>query len=128
MSKQEIGDLLQSVILQRDLFSADLQLEFWKSAYNSVEAVNQMFDTRLRRWKGTEVEKTLKKLKKCTNKFIRTIKKHGTDHGSWTGASDECSTLLNSYRSDCTPMFLDLAKILNESDSIRLKIEEVLTV
>ncbi|MHA1674559.1 MAG: hypothetical protein ACTSYI_13150 [Promethearchaeota archaeon] len=131
VTKNEISNLtnlLENVILKREIFLPHNVLTFWKCTYDSVEAINVVFDRRSKRWKGTEVEIALKKLKKRTNKFIRQIKKHGIDHGSWIGASDQCSTMLNSYRSDCIPMLLDLTHILNESDSIRLEIEEVLTV
>ncbi len=128
VSKHDIGELLENVLLKREIFLPHDLLSFWKCTYDSVEAINMVFDSRLKRWKGTELATTLKKLKKRTNKFIRQIKKHGIDHGSWIGASEECSMMLDSYRSDCIPLLLDLTHILNETDSVRLEIEEVLAV
>lgn len=115
--------LLKHVVLDREIFIPNQPLEFWKCAYNSVEAINKVLGTHLKEWKGSDVEKTLKKLKKRTNRFIKQIKKSGTDHGAWVGASPECCQLLKSYRSDCIPLILDLVQELSVSDETRLQVE-----
>ncbi|MCF2139847.1 MAG: hypothetical protein K9W44_07325 [Candidatus Lokiarchaeota archaeon] len=120
---EDLKYILSSLVLQGDVFSLEHEVLFWKSLYDSIEAVEVLIETRIKRWKGSDLEKPLKSLKKQTTKFIKKVKKLGTEHGSWCGASDECAHLLNRYRMQCIPNLLELAGFLAEDDLTRQQVE-----
>ena len=123
---EDLQYILKMLVLQGDIFALEHNVVFWKSLYDSIEAVEKLVESRIKRWKGTELEKPLKNLQSQTIKFIKQIKKEGFSHGSWCGASEECEHLLNQYRMKCIPNLLEMAEYLEENDKTRQEVESYL--
>ena len=89
-----------------------------------------MLDSQLRgrTWHGTDLEKPIRVLRRITNKFIKTLKRKGTVHGSWSGSDGRCISLIKEYRQDVFPQIETLVHSLAPDHPLRLKIEENLTI
>lgn len=123
---EDLEYVLKMLVLQGEIFTLEHDVKFWKSLYDSIEAVEKLLESRMKPWKGTELEKPLKFLYKTTSSFIKEIKKEGFSHGSWCGASEECQHLLNQYRMNCIPNLLEMAEHLEENDKTRQEVEAYL--
>ena len=124
----EIEALLDNMLLQRDIFRPNIEINIWKSAYTGIYGLSTLLQTQLSQkiWHGTEIESELKHLKKTTNRFIRSFRKRGKNHGKWTGCSEDCKELLHCYQERCQPFIQKLVEKLDEDHPIRKDIEEKL--
>jgi hypothetical protein len=118
--------MIDNVVLQRDVFSCEQKFDLWKSAYLSVFGVHLMLETQIQHLKGTFFEKSLRQLKRISNKIIRRLKKSGTNHGKWAGASDECNKILTDFRKECKPVIKELITCLDPSNEFRQNVEQKL--
>ncbi|UYP45124.1 hypothetical protein NEF87_001409 [Candidatus Lokiarchaeum ossiferum] len=126
--KNEIEDLLDNLILQRNIFVSEVDLDMWKSAYVSIFGISNVLDNQLKHgvWKHSQFEKPLKELKRKTNKFVKLIRRKGINHGKWEGACAECTDILREYQDLCLPQIEIITQELDESNPIRIEIENQL--
>ncbi|MHA1745972.1 MAG: hypothetical protein ACTSWW_08220 [Promethearchaeota archaeon] len=120
----------EDVFLRREIFNSNTDFGFWKTSFFNLKGISNLLASQLkgRIWHGTDLEKPIRDLRKITNKFIKTIKREGTDHGSWSGADDRCISLIEEYRHDVYPQIETLVHSLAPDHPLRLKIEENLTL
>lgn len=123
--KTEIETLLDNIILQRNVFMNDVNLDMWKSAYVSIFGISNVLENHLKHghWKNSPFEKPLKELKRKTNKFVKLIHRKGISHGKWEGACTECSDILREYQDLCLPQIEIITQELEENNPTRIKIE-----
>ena len=120
----------EDVFLRREIFNCNTDFGFWKTSFFNLKGISNLLASQLkgRIWHGTDLEQPIKDLRKITNKFIKTIKRKGTAHGSWSGADDQCVQLIEEYRHDVYPQIETLVHSLAPDHPLRLKIEENLTL
>ena len=123
---KELENLCEDVFLHREIFNSKADFGFWKTSFFNLKGISNLLESQIKGkiWQGTELEKPIKNLRKITNKFIRTIKREGTTHGSWSGADDRCVSLIEEYREDVFPQIETLMHSLAPNHPLRIKIEE----
>ena len=128
VKEKEIEDLLENIILQRNIFWSDIKLDMWKSAYVSIYGISNVLNIHLKHgyWKNSPFEKPLKELKRKTTKFVKLIHRKGEHHGKWEGACTECSDILHEYQELCLPQIELITQELKKNNPIRIEIENKL--
>lgn len=126
MKIREVEQMIDNLVLQREVFSSEQKFDLWKSAYLGVFGVQLILDTQIQHLKGTLFEKSLRQLKRISNKIVKRLKKFGTKHGNWCGASNECDKILTDFRKECKPVIKDLITCLDPSNEYRQNVEQKL--
>ncbi len=126
INSMEIEALLDNILLQRDIFNKDVNIDIWKSAYFGVYGVCTLLRNQIQQkiWQGTNIELPLKNLKKTTNRYIRKFRKQGKIHGAWSGCSETCNELILTYQNQCKPLIQTLVDKLDKNHPIRRDINE----
>lgn len=126
--KIEIEALLDNMLLQRDIFRPNVDIDIWKSAYFSIYGLAKLVNNQLQQkiWHGTDIESDLKSIKRTTNRFVRQIRKRGKIHGTWCGSSSDCNQILHQYQKSCAPALQNLVDKLETQHPLRKDIEDKL--
>ena len=126
VKSKELEVLCEDVFLHREIFNSNADFGFWKTSFFNLKGISNLLASQLKEkiWQGTDLEKPIKTLRKITNQFIRTLKRKGTAHGSWSGADEQCISIIEEYRHDASPQIETLVHSLDPDHPLRIKIEE----
>ncbi len=121
VNENRVRELLNAVLFDREILSANCKYEVWKSTYESMRALDNLLESELEHWDGS---KELKKLEKVTNKFTKKIEKKGLKRYHWRGASHGCEEIVNEYRHRAAEYLEEFCEVLDPNSTLRQKVEQ----